>query len=98
MQYNQSSKGELLRKELSNIAEINGIDIMFIDGHDNAIVGLGRQFNKNAVIYSKNQIIKNLCSEMTEEEAEEFYEFNIAGAYVGESTPIVLEDFNDFME
>jgi hypothetical protein len=30
--------------------------------------------------------------EMTEEEAEEFFEFNVSGAYMGEQTPIWCYD------
>ena len=37
--------------------------------------------------------IKNLRNEMTEPEAVEFFEFNIAGSYVGEKTPILCEDY-----
>jgi hypothetical protein len=81
-----------IKQKLDDLAIAEGMDLIFIDGHDDAIVGLGRQFNKNAIIYDKNKIIHKLCEDMTEEEAYEWYEFNIAGAYMGESTPIFLED------
>jgi hypothetical protein len=45
------------------------------------------------LIYSVTAIIKNLRNEMTEPEAVEFFEFNIAGSYVGEKTPILCEDY-----
>lgn len=32
-------------------------------------------------------------NEMTEEEAIEFYEFNIQGAYMGDKTPILITDY-----
>jgi ABC-type uncharacterized transport system ATPase subunit len=92
MQYNQQQPIESVKERLSDLAVAEGIDLIFLEGHDDAIIGLGRQFNKNAVIYDKNKIIKNLCKDMSEEEAEEWFEFNIVGSYVGESTPIFLED------
>ena len=44
-------------------------------------------------------IVEKLVSEgMTQEEAFEFVEFNIEGAYVGEETPIIVwpGDINDY--
>lgn len=79
-----------LREALEDFANESGFQLLFAEGHDNAIVGLGRQFNKYAVIYNENIIIENLCNDMSYEDAVEFFEFNIAGAYLGESTPIFL--------
>jgi hypothetical protein len=33
-------------------------------------------------------MIEKLCNDMTPEEAQEFFEFNIEGAYMGERTPV----------
>lgn len=81
-----------MRKNLEQWAEEAELPLLFMDGHDNAILGIGRQFNKFCVLYSRKKIISNLCNYMTKDEAFEYYEFNIAGAYVGESTPMILED------
>ena len=32
-------------------------------------------------------------SEMTMEEATEYFEYNVAGAYVGENTPVFMQRF-----
>jgi hypothetical protein len=51
------------------------------------------------VVYSANKIIDILAEEMTHEEAEEFYEYNILGAYMGDMTPIYVNEhdsINDF--
>lgn len=93
MEYDQQMHTESKKQRLDDLAITEGIDLIFLEGHDDAIVGLGRQFNKNAVVYNKSKIIENLCKDMSEEEAEEWFEFNIVGSYVGESTPIFLEDF-----
>ena len=62
-----------------------------IDGHDNAVIGV--DLKSMRLIYSVSKIIDNLRNEMTEEEAVEFYEFNIACAHLGDLTPILCEDY-----
>ncbi len=62
-----------------------------IDGHDNAVIGV--DLKSMRLIYSVNSIIKNLMNDMSEEDAVEFYEFNIAGAHLGDMTPILCEDY-----
>jgi len=52
------------------------------------------------VVYSANKIIEILSEDMTHEEAEEFYEYNILGAYMGDMTPIYVNEhdsINDFI-
>jgi hypothetical protein len=66
--------------------------IILFDGMDLAFIGVGRCFNKTVACYSKDKIIDLLMKDgMTEEVAEEFFEFNIAGAYLGEQTPVIVE-------
>jgi len=62
------------------------------DGFDEAIIGIGRQFNTEVVIYDEDKCLEILVlrDQMTPEEAEEFFEFNVVGAYVGEHTPIYV--------
>ena len=44
------------------------------------------------LIYSIKGCIKILCKVMEYDEAMEYFEFNVKGAYVGEHTPIWCED------
>ena len=44
------------------------------------------------IVYSRDKIIDILAEEMTPEEAVEFYEYNILGAYMGEMTPIYVNE------
>jgi len=62
-----------------------------IDGHDSAVIGVDLKSMK--LIYSVSKIIENLKNDMSEFEAVEFYEFNIAGAHMGDLTPILCEDY-----
>lgn len=68
-------------------------DLLKADGFDDAIIGLD---NSNIrLIYSKSICIEILISDgMTEEDALEYFEYNVSSAWVGEKTPIwCLDDF-----
>jgi hypothetical protein len=58
------------------------------DGFDEAVIGL--DVNSSRLVYSVEKCIKILMSEneMTEEDAEEFFYYNVSGSHVGELTPI----------
>ena len=64
---------------------------IILDGFDDCIVGISEQFGEgNRIVYSKEKIIKKLSEDMSEEEALEYYDFNILGGYFGEQNPIFL--------
>ncbi len=70
--------------------------IMIADDLHEAFIGVcyDMAVGQHRAIYQASKIIEILQNRdgMTEEEAEEFFTFNISGAYVGQSTPIWLED------
>jgi len=61
---------------------------MFVDGFDDAIIGLCER--TNCIIYSVQKIVQILMAKEGMEyiDAVEHFDFNIAGGYVGEMTPI----------
>lgn len=65
--------------------------ILLADGFEDAFVGIGRQFGKPVAIYERSKCIEILMEDMSEDEAEEYFSFNVEGAFVGEKTPIFLE-------
>jgi len=70
---------------------------LFADGFDKAIVGLIEDWNSEVIriCYSKSKMIDCMMEEdMSFEDAIEFLEFNVWGAYVGEGTPLYIEDLN----
>lgn len=72
------------------IAE-NYPDVLFADGFDEAIIGICCQGPSKAMVcYDRDHCIKILMKDMSEEEAEEYFEFNVQGAWVGEETPAFL--------
>ena len=69
-------------------------DVLVADGHDDAILGLVELRDSVVVVaYSTTKIIEGLiASGMEEEDAWEYFEFNIRGAYMGPTTPIYVDD------
>ena len=67
--------------------------LLIADGLDHAFVGLMMRFNvlEPIACYDYDRVIQGYIEEgMTEEEAIEFFEFNVIGAWVGERTPCYL--------
>lgn len=65
-------------------------DIYAAVGYDEAILGFDER--RGVVCYSSEKILDILRREMSDEEALEYFEFNIAGAMVGEKTPTFVRD------
>ena len=76
------------------IAEIDP-EILVLDpeGLDVAIVGVA----ESRAVYCVRKLIEALIAvhEFDREDAEEWYDFNILGAYMGEKTPIYMSRFDD---
>ena len=65
--------------------------LLFADGFDDAIIGICPSSFR--VVYSRSKAINILSEDMSLEDAVEFAEYNTFAAYVGERTPIWVEDF-----
>ena len=75
-----------------------------IDGHDDAIIGPAMVWSENgdvraSLVYDAEVIRETLMKRdgMNPEDAREYIEFNIEGAYVGEHTPVLVWP-NDYWE
>jgi hypothetical protein len=68
-------------------------ETLFADGFEGAFLGLATRFCWIVAVYDYDMCCAILRTRdgMTEEEAEEFMEFNVTGAFVGECTPIFLQ-------
>jgi hypothetical protein len=67
--------------------------LLKLDGFDNCYLGIGETYGEPpALIYDYAQIIEHLQQQdgISQEEAEEYFEFNILGSYIGEKMPIFL--------
>ena len=64
-------------------------ELMFADGFDDCILGVSEGINSR-IIYNAEAIIRSLAKDMDEDEASEYFMFNISGAYMGPLTPIYV--------
>lgn len=67
---------------------------ILLTGLEDCIIGIVEEFgNGRRVLYSRQAIIKKLQERdlMTEQEAEEFYDYNILGLYAGEQNAVFLD-------
>ena len=63
---------------------------LFADGFDDAVIGLS---TKNLICYDREKCNEILMKDMSRTDAEEYFNFNVEGAYVGEKTPLFLHVF-----
>ena len=73
---------------LDRIASLNP-EALTADGHDDSIIGIT---GSGTVVYDAKSIVDTLVKrdEMSEEDALEFFEYNIQGSHLGEYTPIYV--------
>ena len=93
------------------LAESNP-EALFLDGFDDAIIGISERINFGPLVnYDKGKIIEILAKDMEPDEEDldgrdvedvkiemalEYFDFNVAGAYMGEYTPIITTTNTDF--
>lgn len=69
-------------------------DILLFDGMESAFLGVTRRMNEPLIaVYDYDLIVDAVLKMGVEsyEEAVEYVDFNVIGAYMGEQTPIVIE-------
>tara|TARA_A100001391_G_scaffold41736_1_gene24034 strand:- start:140 stop:394 length:255 start_codon:yes stop_codon:yes gene_type:complete len=80
---------EIIKERLS---ECNP-DALFIDGFDNALIGIARRCGSpDVAVYDYEKCVDVMVDGgMSHDEAVEYMEYNVAGAYVGENGPILVD-------
>jgi hypothetical protein len=63
---------------------------LLADGFDEAVLGVDEKSMR--LIYSIAKCIEILMADMSEEDAFEYFYYNVSGAYMGEKTPIWCDD------
>jgi hypothetical protein len=79
-----------MKKRIIDELEKFEANTIFYDGFDEAIIGV--EYESFRVIYSISKCIEILCKDMSEEDAREYFSFNVVSGYVGEKTPIFCYD------
>ena len=84
-----------IRKNIDDWLEERHPDHEFLlaDGFEEAFVGVAYQFDKPLAVFDREKCISILARDMSTEEAEEYFQFNVEGAYMGPNTPMFLDRF-----
>ena len=83
-----------IEEQKEYIAQQND-EALLADGFEDALIGVGVIFNRSLATYDMRKCIDILIKRdgMSEEEAVEYFEYNVTGSYVGENTPVFVEMF-----
>lgn len=85
------------RQLVEDYAEAIDQNVLIADGFDEAIIGYCEAWDGSErpmkAVYSREKCINILQRDMSRTEAEEYFEFNVAAAYMGPNTPVFVELF-----
>lgn len=83
----------LFRQELSDRFD-DALLFMTEVEFDDAVIGVS---NTNVVVYDADQVIAILMTTLKcdDQDARDYFDYNVAGAYVGEKTPIFVWSRHD---
>lgn len=86
----RGGKGAALRQACLDQAD--GDEVVFVDGHDDAILGLAEVDGDLRVVYDRDAIIRELVRRdgMDRDGAIEFFGYNVADAFIGAPGPLFL--------
>jgi len=85
------------RDDIQTHMEEMGQTVLLADGFEHAFLGTTQRMNEPLLaVYSYPLMIETLMLRdgMTYTEAAEYIDFNVAGAWVGEQTPIIIHPIN----
>lgn len=84
----------MIRDQLFELLGEDEDDVVLLEGpeFDAAIVGLAERYGQPRIVcYDYDKVLQVLRQQgMSEEEAVEWWDFNIIGAWMGETTPVFL--------
>jgi hypothetical protein len=77
--------------------ELEATSVLVLEPHkgffEKALVGVARQAHHSLAVYSTRKVIDVLMADGASfDDAYEHFEYNVVGSYVGEETPIFLDD------
>jgi len=83
----------MTREQVNQYCEEFETDLLCMDGFDDCIEGIIERFGMEPILcYNKQKVIAKLISNgiKNEEEAEEYFQFNQLGAWLGDKTPCFI--------
>jgi len=57
---------------------------------DDAIIGMAERLDMHVVAYDREHVVDILAQDMSLEDAEEYFQFNTLGAWMGKGTPVFI--------
>ena len=81
------------RQDIQDALESRGESVLLCDGFDEAFIGLSQRINEPLLaVYSYEKMVDVLMKRdgMDYDEATDYLDFNVLGAWVGEQTPIIV--------
>ncbi len=85
------------RDDIQTYLEHQDETVLLADGFEHAFLGTTQRINEPPLaVYSYPLMVETLTLRdgMTYLEAEEYIDFNVVGAWVGEQTPIIVHPIN----
>lgn len=78
-------------EEMIDLYEID--QLLLIDNMGCAIVGVAERLGRWIAVYDEQAVIERLMhiNEWDEETAEEYFGYNIANAWLGDGTPLIMQ-------
>ena len=83
----------MTREQIQELLEDENPEALLADGFEDAFVGLARRCGQPTLVvydYARGVAVLMEREGMSHEDAEEWMEFNVVGAWMGEHTPIWL--------
>ena len=75
----------------TDIPRDESVKLKLPEEFDRAVVGVSQRIGmEDCIVYDVNEVLLILMQDMSEEDALEHFNYNMAGSYVGETTPIFL--------
>ena len=68
--------------------------IVELIGFEDCIAGVCDRGGSRFLVYDREKMLQRLCEDMSYEQAVEYFDFNIESAWIGDSTPGFIEEFD----
>ena len=88
----------MTKKQIAKYCAEYSESILLADGFEDAFIGVGVQFTHEPIaLYDRAKCIDILMKRdgMDDESANEYFEFNTQGAWVGDQTPVFITLANE---
>jgi hypothetical protein len=81
-------------KNVKKAVEEYNEEALVMKGFDDAIIGMCYQYGRHPVVaYDREKVIEILMKKMNRDEAEDFWDYNQIGSWMGEGMPVFIEKF-----